>query len=153
MPHVQRKDSFGELTLHRPLQSLCPVHQDLHGFGRVWPKATLGGLGTRPDRRRLTTRERRVQLLVDRSVQFPILTTLERIHHHHGDFLAVLAFVSFFTAFLAATRLPLRLAAMALTATRTVFQVLRLAFATTLGQFRRGGGGRAFSVHLDHQHL
>ena len=68
--------------------------------GRPWARAAPGRFRTRPQRRGLAARERRVQLLVDRTMQFAVSATPQRVHHDDHHFLAVLALVPFLPALL-----------------------------------------------------
>src|ERR1700684_1932326 len=82
-----------------------------------------------------------------------VFTTLERVHHYHPHFLAVLALVSSFPAFFAAARLAFGSAAMTLATARTILGMLRLALAAPLGQLRRGRRRRTFTIHFNDQHF
>ena len=77
MAHVQREDRLRKQRLQVVLQTLGTIQHDLHRLGRVRAEATLGRFRTRPQRRRLATRERGLQLLVDRPVQLAVVATLQ----------------------------------------------------------------------------
>src|ERR1022692_3890656 len=69
-------------------------------------------------------------------MQFAVVATLQRIHHDHAHFLAILAFVPSFAAFLAATCLSFRLATMTLATAGTIFFVSVHLHFTSFGGFR-----------------
>jgi len=74
--YIQREDRLGKQRLQIVLQSVGAIHHDLHRLGRVRTEAALGRLGAGPQRRRLATGERRIQLLVERAVQLAVFTAL-----------------------------------------------------------------------------
>ena len=59
-------------------QSLGSIQDDWHRLGGVRPKPALGRLRPRPERRRLATGKRAIQLLVDRPVPFLVVTPFQR---------------------------------------------------------------------------
>src|ERR1700675_1319732 len=117
MTHIQGEDRLGKLLFQVLLQALGTVQHNLHGLGRVRAKTTLGRFRTRPPRRRLATGERAIEFFVDRAVQLAIRTPPQRVHHDDDRFLAILALVPSFPAFLAAAGLTFDAAAMPLTTT------------------------------------
>src|SRR6266699_3685276 len=66
-----------------------------------------------------------VQFLVDRPVQFTVGAASQRVHYDDHHFLAVLAFIASFPAFLAAPRLAFGFAAMTLATAGAITLVTR----------------------------
>jgi len=151
MAHIQGEDGLGEQGFQVLLQPLGSIQDDLHRLGRVRPEAALGRFASRPPRGRGAALERGPHFLVDRPMQLAVSGTPQRVHHHHHHFLAVLALIPFFPAFLGTPRSTLGLAAMPLTTARTARLVP--ASAPLLGQLRVGGRRRTLAVDLNHQDL
>lgn len=148
--HVHREDRVGEFLLQVLPQPLGPIHHDLNRLGRLRTEAPPSRLRTRPLRRRLAPPKRRPSPFVKRSVQLPIVASMECIHHHDHHFLAVLTLVPLLATPLRAPRTPLRLPAMTLATARATARVST--FPTPLLQLRLGRRRRALAVHLNHQH-